>query len=91
MRSDCLLKCPKSCPENTIELMEANCKPSCRKGTYTFKNYTDLQKITLFTLEHGTDFYDPDCEACVIRVLGGPCYDCFGQCFIDMYYPDPHL
>ena len=41
--------------------------------------------------EHGTDFYDPDCEACVIRVLGGSCYDCFGQCFVDMYYPDPHL
>ena len=44
-----------------------------------------------FFIEHGTDFYDPDCEACVIRVLGGSCYDCFGQCFIDMYYPDPHL
>merc|ERR1719317_318294 len=72
MRSECLRRCPSDCPTNTIELMEANCKPSCRK-------------------EHGTDFYDPDCEACVIRVLGGPCYDCFGQCFIDMYYPDPHL
>ena len=44
-----------------------------------------------FHLEHGTDFYDPDCEACVIRVLGKPCYDCFGQCFVDMYYYDPRL
>ena len=50
-----------------------------------------MKSETIFIIEHGTDFYDPDCEACVIRVLGGPCYDCFGQCFIDMYYPDPHL
>ena len=32
MRSECLRRCPNDCPTNTIELMEANCKPSCRKG-----------------------------------------------------------
>jgi len=72
MRTECLKRCPKKCPKNTIALMEANCKPSCRK-------------------EGGTDFYDKDCEECVIRVLGGDCYDCFGQCFYDMYYPDPKV
>ena len=57
-----------------------------------FLQYLENSINSFYTqLEHGTDFYDPDCEACVIRVLGGPCYDCFGQCFIDMYYPDPHL
>ena len=32
MRTECLRRCPGDCPANTIELMEANCKPSCRKG-----------------------------------------------------------
>ena len=32
MRSECLRRCPNDCPKNTIKLMEANCKPSCRKG-----------------------------------------------------------
>ena len=34
MRSECLRRCPGDCPTNTIELMEANCKPSCRKGLF---------------------------------------------------------
>ena len=34
MRSECLRRCPSDCPTNTIELMEANCKPSCRKGDF---------------------------------------------------------
>ena len=34
MRSECLRRCPGDCPTNTIQLMEANCKPSCRKGNF---------------------------------------------------------
>merc|ERR1712002_840493 len=41
--------------------------------------------------ENGVDLYDDECEACQIRVLGAACYDCFGQCFIDMNYPDPDV
>ena len=36
MRSECLRRCPDDCTSNTIELMEANCKPSCRKGMFYF-------------------------------------------------------
>ena len=47
--------------------------------------------MKIYKLAEGTDFYDPECEACVIRTLGGDCYDCFGQCFLDNEYFDPKV
>ena len=39
----------------------------------------------------GTAFYDEECEACVLRVLGRSCWDCFGQCFRNKGYIDHKL
>lgn len=39
--------------------------------------------------ENGVDFYEKDCEACVVRILGKPCHSCFGECFRDQFYYDP--
>ena len=39
----------------------------------------------------GTAFYDEECEACVLRVLGRSCWDCFGQCFRNKGYLDHKL
>ena len=48
-----------------------------------------LKKLKI--LEGGIDFYDQDCEDCVLKTVGGACYDCFGQCFIEKNYPDPEV
>ena len=32
LRAACLKKCPDSCPTDTFNLMETNCKPVCKKG-----------------------------------------------------------
>ena len=36
----------------------------------------------------GTAFDDEECEACVLKVLGRSCWDCFGQCFRSKGYMD---
>ena len=52
MRSECLRRCPQNCPANTIELMEANCKPSCRKGKILLSesNYKKIYLLIYTTI-----------------------------------------